>query len=155
LPRPPDERERDAVLQCRHFQLRPRAVEVRRHRLRNGGIKYLNYTSVGASPFSLTNVNGMLFFLANDRRHGNQVWQRHGHPSGTALGNDIRPGSADSTPSNLTNLSGTLFFAASDGSHGFELWRSNGTSAGTTLVNDIRPGANGSYPRGLTNVSGT
>src|SRR5262249_53925202 len=100
---------------------------------------------------------------ANDGKHGYELWKSNGTSTGTALVNDIYPGSANglvpgsagSYPSDLTNVSGTLFFGANDGSHGFELWKSNGTSTGTALVNDIYPGANSSlyiYSYGLAQV---
>jgi ELWxxDGT repeat protein len=103
----------------------------------------------------LTNVNGTLFFTANDGNTGYELWKSDGTSSGTALLKDIRPGAAWSNPGELTNVNGALFFIANDGSHGYELWRSDGTSAGTTLVRDIYPGADWSDPGQLTNVGGT
>jgi ELWxxDGT repeat protein len=98
-------------------------------------------------PSSLTNVNGTLFFRADDGLHGPQLWTSNGSAAGTVMLGGLNPVS-------LTNVNGTLFFAANDG-HGAELWKSNGTADGTVLAKDINPGPGGSYPFSLTNVDGT
>jgi ELWxxDGT repeat protein len=106
------------------------------------------------------NVNGTLYFVADDGTHGRELWNSDGTAAGTVLVNDINPGSANSSAACLTNANGTLFFIADDGVHGAELWKSNGTAAGTVLVKDIIPGSgttffNNPEPNGqLTNVNG-
>ena len=45
-----------------------------------------------SSPGSLTNVNGMLFFAANDGVGGRELWKSDGTEIGTVLVKDIRPG---------------------------------------------------------------
>jgi large repetitive protein len=100
-------------------------------------------------------LNGILYFLANDRVHGFEVWRTDGTEAGTFLLKDILPGIEGSfgfisdTYISLfsgAGAGGSFFFAANDGVHGFELWKTDGTSAGTTLFKDINPGPNGSYP---------
>src|SRR5438445_7091172 len=119
----------------------------------------INPGSTGSDLRSLTDVNGTLFFSANDSAHGPELWKSNG--AGTVLVKDINPGAGGSYFQNLTNVNGTLFFAADDGTHGRELWKSDGTTAGTVLVKDIYPGTNdygfpfGSFPSRLTNVNGT
>jgi ELWxxDGT repeat protein len=122
-------------------------------------VKDIRPGSGGSIPISpgphLTNVNGTLFFLANDGVHGDELWKSDGTAEGTILVKDILPGPAspftgDSTE--LTEVSGTLFFLANDGVHGRELWKSDGTEAGTVLVEDINPGSASSTPYGLTAV---
>jgi ELWxxDGT repeat protein len=115
----------------------------------------INPGSNGSYPGGLTNVNGTLFFGANDGTHGEQLLKSDGTSNGTVLVDDINPGSNGSNPGDLTNVNGTLFFNADDGTHGTELWKSDGTSNGTVLVDDIQPGSAGSYPSNLTNFNGT
>src|SRR5262249_8117031 len=126
-------------------------------------------------PSGLTNVNGTLFFAAQDSQHGAELWKSDGTNSGTVLVKDINPTSTTSTylkctggphyphgypkcrwvtvtvpssssPRSLINANGTLFFVADEGTHGRELWKSDGTAAGTVLVADINPGSASSNP---------
>jgi ELWxxDGT repeat protein len=118
------------------------------------GGRYSRYIPNSSNPHNLTDVNGTLFFTANDG-NGAELWKSDGTVAGTVLVADINSDSSSSSPSVLTNLNGTLFFAADDGAHGTELWQSDGTAAGTVVVADINPGGTGSYPSGLTNAGGT
>src|SRR5256885_1520773 len=102
-------------------------------------VKDINASPGASFPHDLANVNGTLFFSANDGTHGDELWKSDGTAAGTVLVKDINPGSADSSPSDLTNVNGTLFFVADDGTNGRELWKSDGTAAGTVLVKDINP----------------
>ncbi len=117
----------------------------------------------------LTNVNGTLFFVADDGTHGNELWKSDGTADGTVMVKDITPGNDGSFSYlgfDMTDVNGTLFFTASDDTHGYELWKSDGTADGTVMVADINQGthtdyysqqtyANSSDPSGLTNVNGT
>jgi ELWxxDGT repeat protein len=113
-------------------------------------------------PQNLTNLNGTLFFFANDGTHGNVLWESNGTATGTQLvagvGSPQPQGDTYSYPSNpyaMVNVNGILFFDGSSGANGHELWRSDGTRAGTRIVADIDPGARSSYPKGLTNINGS
>jgi len=117
-------------------------------------VKDIRSGSATSFPRYLTNVNGKLFFTADDGINGTELWKSDGTESGTVMVRNIRNGAATSFPRFLTNVNGTLHFNANDGINGAELWSSNGTTAGTTLVDDIRPGAPESFPRYLTNVDG-
>jgi ELWxxDGT repeat protein len=115
----------------------------------------INPGLANGNPQQLTNVNGTLFFAANDGTSGLELWKSDGSTAGTLKVKDINPGSAGSNPSSLTNVNGTLFFIASDGTGAAELWKSDGTAAGTVLVKDINPGATAALiPSSLTNVGG-
>ena len=102
----------------------------------------------------MTEVNGTLFFSANDGIHGKELWKSNGTSAGTVMVKDIQPGLGGSLPVGMTNVNGTLFFVALTYPHGWELWKSDGTSTGTVLVKDIDPALN-SYVWNLTNVNGT
>jgi ELWxxDGT repeat protein len=99
-------------------------------------------------PSFLTDVNGVLFFSADDGVNGIELWMTDGTPAGTRLVADIYPGPEGSYPTDLTNVNGVLFFSADDGVHGIELWMSDGTAAGTKLFADINPGSIEAEPAG-------
>src|SRR6266700_1507060 len=79
-------------------------------------------------PRELTNVGGTLFFQADDRINGRELWKSNGTSAGTQLVQDINPGGYESYPTYLTSNDGALFFAARDAEHGNELWQSDGTA---------------------------
>jgi ELWxxDGT repeat protein len=113
----------------------------------------------GASQLKMVAVHGMVYLIADDGNHGEEIWKSDGTAKGTTLVKDIYPGARGSFPAGgFTAVNGSLFFMADDGEHGLELWTSDGTAKGTTLVKDIYPGARGSsfgtFPGGFTAVNG-
>lgn len=108
-----------------------------------------------SNPQFFTNVNGMLFFIADAGTTGLELWKSDCTAAGTTLVKDIRPGATWSELYSLTAVNGLLFFTTDDGSNGGELWKSDGTEAGTVLVKDIWPGSDSSWPESLINVNGT
>src|SRR5262249_26967227 len=103
-------------------------------------------------PSCLTNVNGTLFFAAEDGVHGRELWKSDGTEAGTVLVKDIKPGREGGLPTkgydwHVTAVGRSQSFVDDDGVHGEELWKSGGTKAGTVLVKDINPGARGSRTR--------
>src|SRR5262249_45376586 len=88
-----------------------------------------------------TNVNGTLFFRANDGTYGYEVWQSDGTSSGTSRVSDINPGSSGSNPRSLTNVNGTLFFSAHDGSPGYDSLHLGGPSLATLSASSVPEGS--------------
>jgi len=87
----------------------------------------------------------LVFFSADDGKHGYELWRTNGTRSGTQLVRNIKPGPAGSESYDLRALNGILLFAADDGKHGYELWRSDGTRRGTRIVRNLGPGAADPY----------
>jgi ELWxxDGT repeat protein len=111
-----------------------------------------NRTTPSEGPIGVE-MNGVLYFAADDGVTGRELWRSDGTAEGTRMLADIHP-TASSSPRFLTVAGGRLFFSADDGTHGRELWQSDGTAGATTLVGDVLPGAAGSNPYGFV-VSGS
>jgi ELWxxDGT repeat protein len=109
-------------------------------------VRDINPGDANSFPSELIDVNGTLFFTADDGTHGYELWKSDRTRVGTVMVKDIWPGSTGSSPAELTDVNGALFFTADDGTHGLELWKSNGTEAGTVIVKDINSGPGDSCP---------
>ncbi len=85
-------------------------------------------------PSDMTNVNGEIYFSANDGVHGVELWKSDGTAAGTMMVKDIDPAQPvppnSSFPFDLAAVNGALEFYAYDGT-GTGLFRSDGTAAGT------------------------
>lgn len=106
-------------------------------------------------PEGFVAVNNTLFFTANNRQSGSELWKSDGTAAGTRLVKDILSGSSSSTPQGLTNVNGTLFFSAFTSQHDRELWKSDGTANGTVRLTDVTEGRGRLAPFDLTNLGGT
>jgi len=109
-----------------------------------GMVKDIRSGSKGSNPDSLTNVNGTLYFTADNGINGRELWKSDGTETGTVMVKDIRSGSKSSNLYDLKNVNGTLYFTADNGINGRELWKSDGTQTGTVMVKDIFAGSKGS-----------
>jgi MYXO-CTERM domain-containing protein len=98
-------------------------------------------------------VNGTVFFAANDGIQGLELWKTDGTAAGTTFVKDIRPGPAGSNIQQMVSMGGQLYFSANDGTTNQALWKSDGTAAGTTLVKNVRV-SNGNL-QSLMNLNGT
>jgi ELWxxDGT repeat protein len=101
------------------------------------------FPGVSASrPSGLTDVDGVLYFVATDGTHGRELYRSDGTNSGTWLVKDIVPGSADSTPSTLRGMQGRVWFYARKQGQLSGLWVSDGTPDRTLKLMDSRGATN-------------
>lgn len=112
-------------------------------------------SGLGSGSTGAVEMNGFLYFRANDGIHGFELWRSDGTEFGTTMVADVFPGdmngvsNANFTP--MANVGGTLYFVANDGASGNALWKTDGTAAGTNLVRTF----NTWTPRNLYNGNGT
>lgn len=108
----------------------------------------------GSFPEKFVNVNGTLFFIAEDGIHGRELWKSDGTEEGTIMVKDIRIKTGSGPTSVLTKAGSNVFFMAYDGIPEYnQLWKSDGTEAGTVKVKNISTsvGVQGEF----TEVNGT
>ncbi|MBI5569552.1 MAG: tandem-95 repeat protein, partial [Desulfomonile tiedjei] len=107
--------------------------------------------SSSSSPASLVDVNGALYFTANDGT-GVALWKS---TDGTAANTVKETNTLGLTaPANLTNVNGTLFFTGTTTATGTELFKVN-AGGSIELVKNFNGTATASSPASLTNVNGT
>ncbi len=98
-----------------------------------------------SDPYGLINVNGVLFFVAEDNNHGYELWKSDGNATGTVMIEDIDPGQPGGDPYYFASIGNTLYFVAEGA-----IWKSDGTSGGTEPV--VTAEGSGFLPVNLTNV---
>ena len=102
----------------------------------------INPANLGSVPTGLTDVNGTLFFAADDGVHGRELWATDAGRGSPRLVADLNPGPASSNPTSLVKLGNALCFFADDPANGHALWESGGTAATTQpLVSFGNPAA--------------
>jgi ELWxxDGT repeat protein len=88
-------------------------------------------------------VNELLYFMANDGTHGNELWISNGTPTGTYLV-DLEPGLTDSNPKYFIAVTDDVVYFSAAG----KLWKSDGTASHTTVAADVEPMGNLIYKDG-------
>lgn len=101
------------------------------------------------SSVSSASLGNVIFFIANDKTHGMELWRSDGTRNQTKMVRDINT-SGSSFPNDLVAVGPYVYFTADDGTHGRELWRSDGTRGNTIMLEDLAKGANSSSPGSLT-----
>jgi ELWxxDGT repeat protein len=71
-------------------------------------VKDISPGPLDSFPQFLTNVNGTLYFEADDGIHGDELWKSNGTAVGTVMVRDMIPGSDGSDPSFLAAVNGPL-----------------------------------------------
>jgi ELWxxDGT repeat protein len=87
-----------------------------------GTLLLKSFPPEGWGPGAFTDVEGTLFFTADDGVSGMELWKSDGTAAGTVLVQDIAPGTASSNPAGMTVAGDQVFFVASNGTTGRELW---------------------------------
>ena len=105
-------------------------------------------------PNSLVNLNGTLYFSADEDIAGNELWRSDGTDAGTTLVKRISTEGLSYGPNSLTNFNGTLLFTANDNIAGYELWKSDGAEAGTAMLKNIDSVDQPSFPDNLVHMNG-
>ena len=77
----------------------------------------------GSYPRQLFELAGRLYFVADDRIHGSELWTSDGTAGGTVLVADLCPGACGSAPEILGRLDGSLLVLATDPARGRGLYR--------------------------------
>lgn len=86
-------------------------------------VKDITSNTFDSNPTQLANINGTLFFAADDG-NGNDLWKTDGTADETVKVKDFP--FTNQSLSSVTRLGDILIFVTSDGLSGTELWRSDG-----------------------------
>lgn len=111
-------------------------------------------SGLGSGRTDAVEMNGFLYFRANDGATGFELWRSDGTEAGTTMVVDLNAGPINgiaSTYGKLVNVDGTLYFVGNDGASGNALWKTDGTAAGTSLVRSFSSWT----PTNLYNGNGT
>ncbi len=83
-----------------------------------------NSRPYSSDPTNLTNLNGVLFFSANNGIHGRELWRTHGTAPGASLAANIQPGAASSNPAEFSVINNVIYFSANS-PLGREVWQAS------------------------------
>ena len=106
-------------------------------------VKDIWLNSGASNPFALKNVNGTLFFSADNGTKGAELWKSDGTAAGTVLVKDVWPGATSGAIGNFSKVLNKLIFTGNDGVNGYKTWESDGSDAGTAIATEIGSPDNG------------
>lgn len=99
-------------------------------------VSFVKDLAAGASGSTISpgiaQIDGILYFSADDGSTGKELWRSDGSRAGTYVVKDINA-AGGSGADNLIVANGKLYFTADDGT-GKAFWVSDGTNAGTTKI---------------------
>lgn len=110
--------------------------------------------SNSSSPVNLTDVNGVLYFSANDGASGFEPFRSEGTGMTTMLVANVNSGGNSSNPNGFFPVGSLVYFSALDFNSGVELYVTDGTPTGTSQVADLQAGTFSSFPVPLAALSG-
>lgn len=94
-----------------------------------------------SNPNQFTVAGNLMFFFADDRLHGIELWKSDGTQQGTVMVKDNYTGSNYGASNYYCVAVGDyVYYLGDNGTTGWELWRSDGTASGTILVKDFNSG---------------
>ncbi|MCE5340232.1 MAG: hypothetical protein LLF92_03780 [Planctomycetaceae bacterium] len=107
----------------------------------------------GSGPYNFTNVNGILYFTADDEINGGELWRSDGTESGTYMVQDLNPGSGGSWPKILTVTSDMFYFSTfMDSSKTSVLYKRNCSSGSAVMLKDFGYDAHINYFGTIGNI---
>ncbi len=110
-------------------------------------LKDINPGGVGSKPSGFTRVGNAVFFSADDRVHGRELWRTDGTENGTHMVKDINPGGGGTEIGETASFRDRLFFVVAGADGEQHLYLSDGTGDGTVSMAAY---SQGSFPRALT-----
>ncbi len=97
-------------------------------------VKDINPGNNSSDPRRLTNVNGILFFVANTKDTGYELWKSDGTENGTELVKETSEGPGYLGTIDLTSVGNNLYFNVTNSNNTYSLWISDGTEDGTVFL---------------------
>ncbi len=91
---------------------------------------------LGSDPRSFITLNGILYFIAIDKEHGQVLWKSDGTSEGTLFFKDSFPEPGDTEFQGLTVIGNFFYFFVRNDYNLWQLWKSDGSESGTVCIKD-------------------